>query len=165
MLDNRHDVLNALRQVHDKTKRLTLATAMTMQTSCVSSLPFHWEREGYYVWLANVTETIRHLRCTPTAIVMLLEQGHGQQKLQLAWVGKLNAVVYQSSEYQKVWNNMQKQNTGIHETDLVNSTLCCLTPSNGRLIGSDGRSMALWAADLAAALLPNEQKPIASAIG
>ena len=92
-------VPQTLRRIHTNSNRLMLATGQATQTPYVCQVPYVWANEAYCVWIADVTEAIRHLRLEEKSSVMLLEHGHGQQCAQLVWIVEASEVVYQSPEY------------------------------------------------------------------
>ena len=161
------DVPQTSRNIHTNSKRLMLATGHAAQTPYVCHVPYVWAENAYCVWIADVTESIRHLRLAGQASVMLLEQGHGQQCAQLVWIVEASEVVYQSLEYRELLSALCAS-TGMDLQAALNmecQALYRLRPVQGRLITDLNEIVALMAADLHEALTPTKQKPTALAIG
>ena len=119
------------------------------------------------MWIADVTEAIRHLRLEEESSVMLLEHGHGQQCAQLVWIVEASEVVYQSPEYPVLLQALC-QTAGMDlqaAWALKNQAIYRLKPLMGRLITDVNEIIALIAADLNEAMAATKQKPIAKAIG
>ena len=160
-------VPQTLRRIHTNSNRLMLATGQATQTPYVCQVPYVWANEAYCVWIADVTEAIRHLRLEEKSSVMLLEHGHGQQCAQLVWIVEASEVVYQSPEYPVLLQALC-QTAGMDlqaALALKNQAIYRLKPLMGRLITDVNEIIALIAADLNEAMAATKQKPIAKAIG
>lgn len=160
------DVPQTLRNMHEHSSRLMLATGHQAQAPYVCHVPFVWADEGYYVWIANVTEPIHHLSLANQASVMLLQQGHGQQCSQLIWIVEAQEVVYPSPQYGELLASLAMK-AGASLQDAL--TMECqaiyhLKPLQGRLITDLNEIIALIAEDLTEAMTTSEQKTIAKAI-
>jgi hypothetical protein len=93
-------VPQTLRRIHTNSNAFDAGDrTCSTQTPYVCQVPYVWANDAYCVWIADVTEAIRHLRLEEAASVMLLEHGHGQQSTQLVWIVEASEVVYQSPEY------------------------------------------------------------------
>ena len=161
------DVPQTLRNIHTNSKRLMLATGHAAQTPYVCHVPYVWMEDAYCVWIADVTESIRHLRLAGQASVLLLEQGHGQQCAQLVWIVEASEVVYQSPEYRELLQAVCTR-TGMDLQAALNmecQALYRLRPVQGRLMTDLNEIVAVIAADLQDALASPKQKPTALAIG
>ena len=160
-------VPQTLRRIHTNSNRLMLATGQATQTPYVCQVPYVWANEAYCVWIADVTEAIRHLRLAKESSVMLLEHGHGQQCAQLVWIVEASEVVYRSPEYRELLQAVCTR-TGMDLQAALNmecQALYRLRPVQGRLMTDLNEIVALIAADLQDALASPKQKPTALAIG
>lgn len=165
---NRLDqVPQTLRHLHEQTSCLMLATAQSEQSPYVCHVPYVWADGGYYVWIADVTESMRHLREAGRASVMLLEQGHGQQCAQLVWIVQAHEVAHQSQHYQQLLPALaQAAGKSLQDACAMEcQAIYHLQPIQGRLITDLNQIIALIAEDLHQAMAATEQEPMAQAVG
>ena len=159
------EVPHTLRSIHTNATHLMLATGQAAQTPYVCHVPYVWHEDAYCVWIADVTEPIRHLRLAQAASVMLLEHGHGQQSTQLIWIVEASEVAYQSPQYSELLQQMcLHSNVDLQAALSVEChAIYRLKPINGRLITDLNEIIALIAKDLHEAMAIPQQKTVAIA--
>ena len=158
-------VPQTLRRIHTNSNRLMLATGQATQTPYVCQVPYVWANEAYCVWIADVTEAIRHLRLEEESSVMLLEHGHGQQSTQLIWIVEASEVAYQSPQYRDLLQQMCQHSNMALQAALAAEcqAIYRLKPIKGRLITDLNEIIALIAKDLHEAMAIPQQKTVAIA--
>lgn len=109
--------------------------------------------KGYGVWVADVTESIRHLRLANAASVVLLSPGHGQHAHN--WFGLLVPTQWCIS----------RAKIRIHAATGKWLYRPLLSQKDGQLFADLKQIVVLIAADWGVAMAPKEQKPLATASG
>jgi len=141
--------LERLCDLRDRMRALVMATVDEDGFPNLSSLPYLWYDEAFWVLMSDLSPHTAHVQANPTVEIMLIEdEGSARNiygRLRANWRADVTKVASYDSRRDDVLAGMRSRHGSIVEllTQLSDFHLHRLSPGSGRLVGGFGKAFRI----------------------
>lgn len=141
--------LTKLLSLRDELRALILATIDEDGFPSLSTLPFVWLNDAFWVLMSDLSPHTRHVRVSPTVEIMLMEDesevSNIYNRARVTWRADVNRVERADSRADEVLAGLRERHGKIVEVllQLPDFHLHRIAPGSGRLVNGFGKAFKI----------------------
>jgi len=141
--------IERLVQLRGRVQTLLMATVDEDGFPNLSTLPFVWHDDAFWVLMSDLSPHSAHVRANPTVEIMLIEDEADARniygRLRATWRADVSQVAAYDSRREAVIEALRQRHGSIVEllTQLSDFHLHRLVPGSGRLVGGFGKAFRI----------------------
>lgn len=141
--------LTKLLTLRDELRALILATIDEDGFPSLSTLPFVWLNDAFWVLMSDLSPHTRHVRVSPTVEIMLMEDesevSNIYNRARVTWRADVNRVERADSRADEVLASLRERHGKIVEVllQLPDFHLHRIAPGSGRLVNGFGKAFKI----------------------